>query len=104
MLSAMTVLVTGATGFVMANLVRHLAGIGSDVVAVARKPPDDPLRQFLEGKRGRVRFRDVDVTDRAAVEALAREVRPERAVHGAALTPIPPDAERARFLETCSVN
>jgi nucleoside-diphosphate-sugar epimerase len=104
MLSAMAVLVTGATGFVMANLVRHLAGIGSDVVAADRAQPDDRLRQFLEGHRGRVRYRQVDVTDRAAVEALARDVRPDRAVHGAALTPIPLDAERARFLETCAVN
>ena len=98
------ILVTGATGFVMANLVRWLAEHGHDVVAADLKPPDAPLRQFLHGLRGAVSFHQVDVTDRAAVLSLVREVRPARAVHGAAITAIPPDVERARFVETAEVN
>jgi dTDP-glucose 4,6-dehydratase len=99
-----TILVTGATGFVMANLVRHLAEAGHDVVAVDLNPPDAALRQFLGGQRGAVEFHQVDVTDRAGVHALIGGIRPDRAVHGAAITAIPPDAERRRFVETASVN
>ena len=100
----MSVLVTGATGFVMANLVRHLAETGDDVVAVDLKPPDATLKRFVTGLRGAVDFRQLDVADRTAVRMLIGGVRPERAVHGAAITAIPPEVERARFLETVAVN
>jgi nucleoside-diphosphate-sugar epimerase len=99
-----TVLVTGATGFVMANLIRHLAERGHDVVGADLKPPDLSLRRFLEGLPGRVSFRHVDVTDRAAVAVLVKDVRPARAIHGAAITSIPTEVERTRFLETADVN
>jgi nucleoside-diphosphate-sugar epimerase len=98
------ILVTGATGFVMSNLARHLAQRGHDVVAADRLPPDPLLRAALEGLPGPVRFRQVDTTDPVAVRALVEAEAPARAVLGAAVTAIPPDAERARFLETVRVN
>ena len=99
-----TVVVTGATGFVMASVARHLAGHALDVVAADLHPPDEALAGYLAGPRGAVRFRRVDVTDADAVAALLGETRPERLVHGAALTSIPPDVERARFVRTAEVN
>src|SRR5687767_1542056 len=100
----MSILVTGATGFVMANLVRHLAANGHRVVAADRVPPDDLLRRFVSDLPGAVEFVSVDVTDRAAVRGMIDAARPERVVHGAAITSVPPDAERARFVETVDVN
>jgi nucleoside-diphosphate-sugar epimerase len=97
-------LVTGATGFVMANLVRHLGERGHDLVAADVVAPDAPMTRFFSGLPGRVAFERIDVTDRAAVGALVTRLRPERAVLGAALTSIPPETERERFLATVDVN
>lgn len=100
----MTILITGATGFVMSGLARHLAERGHQVVAADLYPPDAGLRGHLDGLAGAVTFRQVDVTDPEAVRALIAEARPERIVHGAAITAIPPEAERGRFAETTEVN
>lgn len=98
------VLLTGATGFVIANLARHLAEQGHDVIAADLGAPDAPLREFLDGHPGRVSFRQVDATDREALRRLMRETHPRRVVHGAAITAIPHDVERERFLRTVEVN
>jgi UDP-glucose 4-epimerase len=98
------ILVTGATGFVIANLVRHLAENGHAIAAADLNPPDDALRRFLSGLPGEVTFHRVDVADRHAVGRLVDDLRPDRAVHGAAITSIPPDVERARFAQTVTVN
>jgi nucleoside-diphosphate-sugar epimerase len=100
----MTILITGATGFVMSGLARHLAERGHAVAAADLHLPDARLRGHLEGLAGPVTFREVDVTDAAAVRALVGDVRPERVVHGAAITAIPAAAERGRFVETTQVN
>src|SRR5688572_11941257 len=100
----MPILITGATGFVISNLTRHLAEQGHAVVAADLVPPDAAMQGFLSGLPGEVTFRQLDVRDRAAVRSLIEEVRPERVVHGAALTSIPPETEQRRFLETVEVN
>ena len=100
----MPILITGATGFVVSNLTRHLLDAGHDVVAADLVEPDEPLRRFLGGLRGSVSYRRLDVRDPAAVRALVAEIRPEHAVHGAALTSVPEETERRRFLETTEVN
>jgi nucleoside-diphosphate-sugar epimerase len=100
----MRILVTGATGFVMSALVRELAARGHDVAAADRVPPDGALRAWLAAGPGQVDFHAVDVCDGDALAALVRRVGPARSVHGAALTSIPPETERARFAETVAVN
>ena len=100
----MTILITGATGFVMSGLVRHLATHGHAVVAADLHPPDAALRAYLTGLAGAVTFPQVDVADPSAARALLGAVRPERVVHGAAITAIPAEAERSRFVETAGVN
>jgi nucleoside-diphosphate-sugar epimerase len=100
----MAILITGATGFVMSGLAWCLAERGHAVVAADLHPPDAALRGHLGGLRGEVTLRQLDVTDAAAVRALIGDVRPERIVHGAAITAIPPEAERGRFVETTQVN
>jgi len=97
----MTILITGATGFVMSGLARHLAGRGHAVVAADLHLPEPALRGYLGAA---VTFRQLDVADPSAVRALLADVRPERVVHGAAITAIPADAERDRFVETTQVN
>jgi nucleoside-diphosphate-sugar epimerase len=97
----MTILITGATGFVMSGLTRYLAEHGHAVVAADLHPPDSALRAHVGDA---VTFREVDVTDPTAVRALVGAVRPERVVHGAAITAIPAEAERRRFTRTTEVN
>lgn len=100
----MSILITGATGFVISNLTRYLAEHGHAVAAADLKPPDEALRGYLSGLPGAVRFHQVDVSERQAVRDLVREIRPERVVHGAAITSVPEEAERDRFVETVQVN
>jgi UDP-glucose 4-epimerase len=100
----MKVLITGATGFVMSALARHLAERGHHVVAADLRRPAAALRTYLSGLRGPVEFREVDVAKGSATGALVDDVRAELVVHGAAITAIPAEAERARFVETAEVN
>ena len=74
-------LVTGAGGFVGANLVRRLLADGVTVVATARPGPR-PWR--LADVEADVEVLQVDLRDAAAVEAAAIAARPARVYHLAA--------------------
>ncbi|MEU4572356.1 MULTISPECIES: NAD-dependent epimerase/dehydratase family protein [Nonomuraea] len=63
------VLVTGATGFIGAHLVRRLDGLGARVHTVSRRPQDGP------------RAHRADLSDAAATAALVAEVAPEVVFH-----------------------
>jgi len=96
----MQVLVTGAAGFVGLNIVRRLAEAGTDVLALARRPPDAAALRFVE-PLGNVRFATADIRDRAAIEDLVASHRVRRIVHAAAITSA--QAERsdpAGFVDT----
>jgi len=75
------VLVTGAAGFVGANLVRRLIADGHDVHAVTRPGSD---RWRLEDVRREVHCHDVDLTDFEAVTGFCQDTRPAWILHLAA--------------------
>lgn len=74
----MTVLVTGAAGFVGSQVVRQLVASGSDVAALVR--PDSP-RQRLRGLEGKVQFLEADLADTEAIAAQLASMRPIRCIH-----------------------
>jgi nucleoside-diphosphate-sugar epimerase len=74
-------LVTGATGFVGANLGRRLLADGWEVALVAR-PGSDPWR--LEGLPADARVHRVDLTDAEAVANVVAAAKPTHVFHLAA--------------------
>ena len=83
----MTVLVTGANGFVGVNIVQRLAQKGVTVIALARRPPDPETSRFLANEAERVVWVEGDVRDRAGLIGLAQQYQLEGIVHNAAMTP-----------------
>lgn len=109
----MTLLVTGAGGFVMSNLVRHwLEGDPqARVIALDSAPLDAVAERYFEPVRERLEVFAADVRDGGRWEALAGRDDITHVVHGAAVTPIPwtdagmrrdPEAENPR--RTVAVN
>ncbi|HYG05294.1 MAG TPA: SDR family NAD(P)-dependent oxidoreductase [Stenotrophomonas sp.] len=83
----MTVLVTGAAGFIGAYTCRALAARGERVVGLDNyNAYYDPQikRDRVAALCPEVDIRTIDLTDRAALEALFDEVQPTRVVHLAA--------------------
>jgi nucleoside-diphosphate-sugar epimerase len=78
------VLVTGAAGFVGANLARRLSAEGAEVHAIVRESRD---LWRLKGIKGRVSIHAVDLLDEEALQKLCREISPtviyHLATHGA---------------------
>jgi GDP-4-dehydro-6-deoxy-D-mannose reductase len=70
-------LVTGIGGFVGRHLVRHLLDEGDAVCGIARRDSAADLPKTVEVVHA-------DLTDRAAVEAIVRDSRPEAVYHLAA--------------------
>jgi len=78
---ARTTLVTGATGFVGANLARRLLAEGHDVHLLVRPETD---RWRLDGILGDVRLHEADLTNATAVDEAVAGVRPDWVFHLAA--------------------
>ena len=77
---AKRVLLTGGTGFVGANLVRHLLADGHRVHLLVR-PGFSPWR--LEGIRSHVQLHQVTLDD-PGLDAVVRRIRPDWVFHLAA--------------------
>ncbi len=84
----MTVLVTGASGFLGLNILRHFAVLRPDrsVVAAGLYPPRAEELALVEDQQQQIRFASLDVCDRASCLALMRQVRPTHILHAAAVT------------------
>lgn len=85
----MTMLVTGAAGFVAAALVEEAARRGGAVVAVDRSTPPAALAAAWAAMPGNVRFERADVRDRGVLADLFRRHGVTVLAHGAAITPGP---------------
>jgi dolichol-phosphate mannosyltransferase len=90
-------LVTGATGFVAANLSRRLLANGWEVELVAQ-PGSDSWR--LEEIRSDVTLHEVDVTDAQAVDAVVAATTPSHVFHLAAHGAYSWQTDAARILAT----
>lgn len=77
-LTGKTVVLTGGTGVLGAEMARALASAGANVVLLSRKVDRaEALIATLGDSKGRHRALPADVLDRAAVEATARAVKQE---------------------------
>lgn len=76
----MTVLVTGAAGFVGSHVVRRLLEAGDDVAALVR--PGNP-RPRLKDLEKHIRLLEADLQDTDAVAAHLAATRPDRCIHAA---------------------
>lgn len=90
-------LVTGAGGFIGANLVRRLLVDGHDVTAVVR-PGSDGWR--LAGISEAVSIRPLDLTDHQRVAPALRELRPDWVFHLAAHGAYSWQDDARRIMET----
>jgi len=85
----MTILVTGAAGFVGLAVVEHLLARGDRVIAADITPLPDRAAAEFERLPGELAGTPaLDVTDAAAFAALVAAERPRAIVHLAALTPL----------------
>jgi nucleoside-diphosphate-sugar epimerase len=99
----MSVLVTGASGFIGLNIVEALLERGDDVVAFSDTPIPGRARAVFGALRGRCIEAIGDVRDQRPVSELFETQSPRMVVHAAALTP-GPQTERAMTVAAVEVN
>ncbi len=87
----MTVLVTGGTGFVLSNFVKHLLDTKPEttIVVLDIAPFEDIVTQFLDVASNRLIPVQGDVRDRAVLERIRSEYSVTHVVHAATVTHFP---------------
>lgn len=101
----MPILVTGATGFVPANVVARLVADGRDVVAFHHRPLDPAMAERLRGSGpGMVTFVQGDTRDADLVATVFAAHQPEGVIHMAAMTPLDVDTERHAVRDVVGAN
>jgi nucleoside-diphosphate-sugar epimerase len=98
-----SVLVTGASGFIGLNVVAALLGRGDDVIAFSNSAIPEAARAEFTALRGRCVEALGDVRDERALSGVFAAHSPQRVVHAAALTP-GPQTERAMAAAAVEVN
>ncbi|HXJ82931.1 MAG TPA: SDR family NAD(P)-dependent oxidoreductase [Candidatus Methylomirabilis sp.] len=91
-------LVTGATGFIGANLARRLLADGHDVHLLTR--PGSVTAWRIADLRGHVAVHDADLTDRDGVERAVAAARPEWVFHLAVYGAYPWQTDSQRIFST----
>ncbi len=81
----MRVLITGATGFIGAHLVKEFAGAGHSVVGVDLNPPPPALELYLGATARSVRFVQADLSVSEILETVKDPA--DAIVHAAVVTP-----------------
>ena len=99
----MTLLITGASGFVGVNLVEAALARGEHVVAVALDALPAPALRAFAALPGRLDAVTGDVLDASLIEDVFARFHPDRVVPAAALTP-GATQERPRAERTLMVN
>lgn len=99
-----TILITGGTGFVGANLVRHLAQRGHRVVAYDLASPPPLVEHFWAPVSDGIAFEAGSVTDLKRLREIASRHFPSAIIHAAAVTTVNPEAEAALASRVVEVN
>ena len=95
--------VTGAHGFVGLNVVKTLADQGHHIVAVARRKPDEWVREFLSGYSG-IEHVMADVSDHGGLNAALDGRQFDAFVHAAVVTATTLEVERDEAARIIHVN
>ncbi|TVQ29421.1 MAG: NAD(P)-dependent oxidoreductase, partial [Geminicoccaceae bacterium] len=82
----MTILVTGASGFVGAALVEDLVSAGETVIGLDRQSPPPELLSAVAAGPGRAAWHKVDVTDRRALAEAFAGAAVRAVIHTATIT------------------
>lgn len=98
------IVVTGATGFVGANLALRFAAARYRVLAIDSEQPSEALLRAHQRLGGQIEFVGADVTDRQGLDSVRADDGIEGVIHAAAVTATVDAEERLLFQSLARVN